>query len=156
MNRLDIEQFVLESWAIEGLVPTPIRLLDLAAFHCQFLPQDRIELEDMVRAAQEFAQAPLRDKPGMDVRVGSHMPPRGGPDIAIELCRILEYAHKSPDKAHFIHCGYETIHPFMDGNGRTGRLLWAWCMNRSGIDPAWLKRGFLHTWYYQSLQESRP
>jgi Fic family protein len=38
----------------------------------------------------------------------------------------------------------------MDGNGRTGRMLWAWHMKHQGRDP--FLRPFLHTWYYQTLQ----
>lgn len=47
------------------------------------------------------------------------------------------------------HVEYETLHPFMDGNGRSGRVLWAWQMRRDGRDP--LQLGFLHAFYYQAL-----
>jgi Fic family protein len=32
------------------------------------------------------------------------------------------------------HAKFEFIHPFLDGNGRVGRLIWAWDMNRRGIE----------------------
>ena len=50
-------------------------------------------------------------------------------------------------------CAYEMLHPFMDGNGRSGRALWAWMMLRLGQDPFALL--FLHRFYYQTLENSR-
>ena len=47
-------------------------------------------------------------------------------------------------------CRYETLHPFMDGNGRSGRILWAWQMIEHNIAPG-LSLGFLHAYYYQTL-----
>ena len=47
-----------------------------------------------------------------------------------------------------VHVAYENLHPFMNGNGRSGRALWLWHMG--GIEKVPL--GFLRTWYYQSLQ----
>ena len=49
-----------------------------------------------------------------------------------------------------IHRRYETLHPFMDGNGRSGRILWAWQMIHHDIRPG-LSLGFLHAFYYQTL-----
>ena len=53
------------------------------------------------------------------------------------------------------HVAYETLHPFTDGNGRSGRALWAKHMLADGQDGYWLERGFLHTFYYQSLENTR-
>jgi len=41
----------------------------------------------------------------------------------------------------------------MDGNGRTGRAIWAWQMQRLGRDPFALP--FLHRFYYQTLEAIR-
>jgi Fic family protein len=51
------------------------------------------------------------------------------------------------------HVRFETLHPFLDGIGRTGRAIWVWQMQRIGRDPFALP--FLHRAYYQSLENTR-
>jgi len=63
-------------------------------------------------------------------------------------------------KAALIHVQFETIHPFLDGNGRLGRLLITFLLCAAGVlrDPAlylslYLKRNRQR--YYELLQEVR-
>ncbi len=57
----------------------------------------------------------------------SYVPP-AVPDMKSALSDIEKYLHTEDStlpviKAALIHAQFETIHPFLDGNGRTGRLL---------------------------------
>jgi hypothetical protein len=40
------------------------------------------------------------------------------------------------ERAALAHAGFEVVHPFLDGNGRTGRLLLNWMLLRAGYPPA--------------------
>ena len=145
------QDFVRESNRIEGITREPTD--DEKSAHSTFFKLDRVsvfDLEMFVSACQPGAK--LRLKPGMDVRVGNHVPPDGGPGIGYSLDNLVRRANDEAD-AYAIHVEYETLHPFMDGNGRSGRVLWAWMMNRLG--DRMVKLGFLHAWYYQSLSRSR-
>ena len=147
-----LHSFVKESNKIEGILDGPT--LEEIGAHTKFLalrqPTVR-DMEDFVGQVQPGAK--LRDKAGMDVRVGDHRPPKGGPHVRAELEKILHELGfpLSHELAYNIHHMYETLHPFMDGNGRSGRVLWLWCMG--GIENVRLP--FLHVWYYQSLQFHR-
>jgi cell filamentation protein, protein adenylyltransferase len=45
-------------------------------------------------------------------------------------------AHELPLRLARLHCSFETIHPFLDGNGRAGRLLLNLLLVRLGWPPA--------------------
>lgn len=50
------------------------------------------------------------------------------------------------------HVRFEHIHPFDDGNGRVGRLLWLIKALEEGYDYS---IPFLHAFYYQTLKRSQ-
>lgn len=146
-----IALFVSESNAIEGIYREPTQAeIEATSDFCQLT---RPSLEKLMDLQQVYAPGmPLRTEPGMDVRVGNYIAPRGGPEIKerlVALPAMLE-GHKNP---WLWHQDYETLHPFLDGNGRTGRALWAWHMLHLGRDP--FRLSFLHRYYYQTLENSR-
>jgi Fic family protein len=64
-------------------------------------------------------------------------PPNEIPDLLEDL---LEYANQDTDlhpllRIGLIHYQFETIHPFLDGNGRLGRLLISLLLQRDGLLP---------------------
>jgi len=66
-------------------------------------------------------------RPGGKINEAYFIPP---PPTEVENCmgRLEEYVHSDNNlpaliKAALIHAQFETIHPFLDGNGRLGRLI---------------------------------
>jgi len=151
MNDLFLRGFVRESNRIEGILREP-QTSELTA-HRTLLALDSIQINDVSNFVNAVAGAPLRDKFGMNVQVGQHLPPKGGPQIVESFRVILMDMHRSEHSPWETHNIYETLHPYMDGNGRSGRALWLWQMVRDR--NRLYELGFLHAFYYQTLQESR-
>lgn len=146
-----LDDFVRESNRIEGIRRAPTHDELWAAAHFLHSPEVGVEtLRSFVEVCQPGAM--LRDRGGLNVRVGDHLPPPGGPGIRWELESILRAANDGRDP-HLLHHAYETLHPFTDSNGRSGRILWLWGMKQvGGAEFERVKSlGFLHCWYYQSL-----
>ena len=75
----------------------------------------------------------------ISVRVGRHFPPAAD-DVSGLMFELLDWWNKksvdlSPVlSSAILHYRFEHIHPFADGNGRTGRALALWEIYRRGFD----------------------
>ncbi len=147
----EVVDFVRQSNLIEAIARHPT-FDELEEFH-NFLDLDAVKVTDLERFVHVYEPgARLRTAVGLNVRVGDHVPPPGGPEILIRLSDILYLVANNLSRPFANHHEYESLHPFTDGNGRSGRALWAWQMLKFGYRPG-LRLQFLHAWYYQSLDE---
>lgn len=146
-----LRKFIRESNLIEGIDREPLTH-EVEAMRI-FLSFASITLEDLHRVQAAFAPAkPIRDCAGMNVKVGDYRPPAGGPLIVGLLTELLVDVNEQVEPWH-AHLRFEQLHPYLDGNGRAGRALWAWSMLNTGQNPFALP--FLHRFYYQTLREVR-
>lgn len=142
------EEFVRESNKIEGITRDPTEE-ELAEFN-RFMDSREVSVESLIQFVWVYQpDARLRDTPSVPgVRVGSHTAPPSGPEIRVRLEGLLKQVHNREISPYDAHVYYEALHPFTDGNGRSGRALWAWMMRDIPL-------GFLHKFYYQTLSQSQ-
>lgn len=75
----------------------------------------------------------------ISVRVGKHSPPAAR-DVSGLMFELLEWWNKKSVElspvlsSAILHYRFEHLHPFADGNGRTGRALALWELYRRGFD----------------------
>jgi Fic family protein len=71
------------------------------------------------------------------IRGVNWIPPKAK-EIPNEMATLLRWHSKNNKVLHplivatYFHCGFELVHPFVDGNGRVGRLLVNYMLNKSG------------------------
>jgi hypothetical protein len=142
--------FVEESNAIEGILRAPTAK-EVRAY-ATLLRRPELTVQDLVAFADAICGARLRLNLGDDVTVGSHRSPPGGPNVGAAVADLLVAIQAHEIDAYDAHVEFVRLHPFIDGDGRVGRALWAWQMLRELRDP--FSPGFLHRWYHDSLDVS--
>ncbi len=130
------------------------------------------ELPLSLRLIREIHAELLRDGRGASATPGEFrttqnwIGPRGAPlsqatfvppsvaDLTDVLSDFEHYLHRDADdqliEAGLAHAQFETIHPFLDGNGRVGRLLITFLLVHHGI----LRRPLLYLSYYFKLHRT--
>jgi Fic family protein len=121
-----------ESLALASDPTLPVTLDDLLAVHRALLAGTRNEAwAGVVRSEQNWVG-------GVNPCSAAFVPPPHE-EVGGLLADLLEYMsgdeHPALLQAALAHSQFETIHPFADGNGRTGRALIQLVLRRRGVAP---------------------
>jgi Fic family protein len=114
-----------------GAGSEPIAISDLLEVHSRLLrfTEDR-DIAGVVRESQNWIGGNDYSPVGA---VYVPPPPEHVPGLLADLCRFVERNDLPPvAQAAIAHAQFETIHPFADGNGRTGRALIYAILRRRG------------------------
>ena len=131
--------------------PTNARLIvgNLAAMRCALRLEDDLSIEGMCAMHRELINRGGQSFGG-EIREeqvwigGSAYSPHGALFVPPAASRVpaclddlVEFAHREDlnpiAKAAIVHAQFETIHPFIDGNGRTGRTMLHKILKRDGV-----------------------
>jgi Fic family protein len=129
-----------------------------------------ISHEDVLRLHRILAQGVMdQGEAGryrtIAVRVGRYVPPAPGEVSGLMFELLQWWSRKAADlspviSSAILHYRFEAIHPFADGNGRTGRALALWELYRRGFDTHHIFSVDEYYWedrprYYEALTSVR-
>jgi Fic family protein len=123
------------SWAVEHLAEEPLITVDgLLAVHERLLAGTSVEQHGgRLRDAQNWIGGSSYNPCTADF---VPPPPEEVPRLMRDLCAFCNEFDLSPvAQAAVAHAQLETIHPFVDGNGRIGRALIHVLLRRRGLAP---------------------
>jgi Fic family protein len=113
--------------------PSPIRVGDIEAIHRMLMAPDPRATPGRLREVQNWLGGRLDSPLGAEF-----VPPSEDQLVSLleDLAAFLERDDLPPvAQAAIAHAQFETIHPFIDGNGRVGRCLIHVVLRRRGVAP---------------------
>jgi Fic family protein len=161
----DVEEVVnyveAMTWGLERLRDLPISTRLMCEVHRRLMAgvRGRERSPGEVRKSQSWI-----GRSGSTIETADFVPPPAE-ELADLLADWERFAHEEPEmpllvQNALLHSQFETIHPFLDGNGRLGRLLLVFFLVTDGRLPAPLL--YLSSYleqrrqdYYESLQAIR-
>ena len=123
--------------AIDRASAEPLRVSSIEAIHARLMHQSpRPRIAGQLRTGQNWIGGNPHNPCGADF---VPPPPEQVPDLLKDLCRAAANEALSPVvQAALVHAQFESIHPFADGNGRTGRALIHVVLRARGLAPSYV------------------
>jgi len=161
----DTERILLEQETITSASPRELFEAKNLARVTEYLEHNQIELtlesvlllhNMLLGGIDDLIAGRLRQN-GEYVRVGTHVAP--APEHLEFLLQDLLVTFSGNDDWYVIdniayfHVEFERIHPFVDGNGRIGRVLLNYQLKQAGYPPIIIRNKGKHTDYYPRFVE---
>lgn len=131
------------------------RVKELAQAQGSLTENELLELHTLVLGKDDPAAGHYRSVP-VFIRGSKHVPPNAlkVPDKMTDLFAADRTHQHAVEQAANVHEALVTIHPFVDGNGRTARLVMNLLLMRAGFPPVRIQPE-QRSDYYTALDESR-
>jgi Fic family protein len=132
LANVDAMQFAIEETAsVKRITP-----YEIVAVHRELMERSTQRIAGRLRDKQNWIGGNDYNPCGADF---VPPPPEMVDALLEELCRFCEREDvPTLVQAALVHAQFETIHPFEDGNGRTGRSLMQVILKRRGLAPAYV------------------
>jgi fido (protein-threonine AMPylation protein) len=167
MKCNELDQFLMESNAIEGVYGDVAFQDALQAWNYAYIMKDNFDTIAYVTNIHRRLLKRLNPKiagkiRGVPVYIGGEIRAQKKKDIIIELDQLVDIWRfktnglSSQEKEEFIrqwHIAFEKIHPFVDGNGRTGRILMNIQRIKLGLPILIIHCGEEQSQYYKWFRE---
>jgi Fic family protein len=151
-----VREFLHESNAIENVHSEKADEKCLSAWNW-LRQQDELGHEEVKESHRRIMEDRQPEMAGeyrdCEVYIGNHIPPAPN-QVQPRMDELLSWTPKSPYEAVSWHIGFEQIHPFVDGNGRAGRLLYIAQMHKLEEEPI-LWRARAKQGYYSLFHTDR-
>lgn len=132
LANVDAMQFAVEETAsVKRITP-----YEIVAVHRVLMERSNRKIAGRLRDRQNWIGGNDYNPCGADF---VPPPPEAVESLLIDLCRFCERDDvPTLVQAALVHAQFETVHPFDDGNGRTGRALVQVILKRRGLAPAFV------------------
>jgi len=144
----NLYRFAQESNEIEGIKDELSHVRHKKAL-VKFITQPEIKVVDLCTFVKTIEpRVVLRQHDYQAVYIANQQGLRGTL-VTLALEDLLERIQNKQINCFQAHMEYETIHPFTDGNGRSGRALWLWQHIKHDV---WPNLSFKHAFYYETFE----
>ncbi|WP_369685642.1 Fic family protein [Salinibaculum rarum] len=150
-------EYIVESNAIEDVYDDSAVEDSVEAWE-YLQEQDELGEEDVKEAHRLLLRNRQPDVAGeyrdVHVRIGGDVPPH--PSVVSELMgELVARVPSTGVEAIQWHVDFEGVHPFVDGNGRVGRLVYLWhCREVLGVEPVVWREADVEGYYALFQTES--
>jgi len=148
MNQIQVAEFLRESNAIEHVYD--LESLGQALVAWDYLTKQKKLTHEVILTTHRLLMKGKLDKENLGkyrkvaVRIWDHEGLEAGKINQAMSNWIVNWEQTDPRTAHI---AYETIHPFIDGNGRTGRMFMNWMFIQRGESIVVIKEAEKYEYY---------